>query len=231
MNSTGLFAFGANLELNFNIVNQTTVVKSAFGILISLNMQLNASVNQASKLFLNSTILHHSEVVSTTYTNVGSIVGDAFSQLVDLIFSIIKLPGFEIPIPASLVVSAPEMSFGANYLQIGMNYNYNLPLSSNNNSQKKVNNDISKAHHYKFSSNSTHFNIKPAPKAPDAVQLCGDGSGNCPSGQTCCKTSAGLENIKYGCCPYPNAVCCGSSCETWLHFFQIFSFFFFHIIK
>ena len=32
---------------------------------------------------------------------------------------------------------------------------------------------------------------------------CGDGS-SCPSGTTCCKLSSG----QWGCCPYPEAVCC-----------------------
>jgi hypothetical protein len=33
---------------------------------------------------------------------------------------------------------------------------------------------------------------------------CDDGS-SCPTGTTCCKLSSG----QYGCCPYPEAVCCG----------------------
>ncbi|KAL5246583.1 hypothetical protein ACHWQZ_G018711 [Mnemiopsis leidyi] len=33
--------------------------------------------------------------------------------------------------------------------------------------------------------------------------LCGDGT-SCPSGTTCCKLSSG----EWGCCPYPEAVCC-----------------------
>ena len=32
---------------------------------------------------------------------------------------------------------------------------------------------------------------------------CDDGS-ECPDGTTCCKLSYG----QWGCCPYPNAVCC-----------------------
>ena len=32
---------------------------------------------------------------------------------------------------------------------------------------------------------------------------CDDGS-SCPTGTTCCKLSTG----DYGCCPYPEAVCC-----------------------
>ena len=32
---------------------------------------------------------------------------------------------------------------------------------------------------------------------------CDDGS-ECPTGTTCCKLSSG----QWGCCPYPNAVCC-----------------------
>jgi hypothetical protein len=33
---------------------------------------------------------------------------------------------------------------------------------------------------------------------------CDDGS-SCPTGKTCCKLISG----QYGCCPYPEAVCCG----------------------
>ena len=33
---------------------------------------------------------------------------------------------------------------------------------------------------------------------------CPDGQSECPSGNTCCK----LANEEWGCCPFPNAVCC-----------------------
>ena len=39
-------------------------------------------------------------------------------------------------------------------------------------------------------------------KSPADV-VCPDG-GSCPSGDTCCMQSSG----GYGCCPFPNAVCC-----------------------
>ena len=218
MNTTGLYAYEAKLELEFNIVNESKIIQKAFAIQINLNLNLNSSLNQIkNKFFLNSTIINHSEIVTTTFTNVGPIVSDAFSQLVDLIFSIITFPGFALPIPPSLTISAQELAYGPNYLQIGMNYAYNLPQSEKVN-PKKFDRilDINNAHHYKLSSNSTHIDIKPAQKIskPNAVQLCGDGSANCASGSTCCKTSTGTDNIKYGCCPYPNAVCCGSACET-----------------
>eukprot|EP01091_Cochliopodium_minus_P012496 TRINITY_DN3797_c0_g1_i1.p1 TRINITY_DN3797_c0_g1~~TRINITY_DN3797_c0_g1_i1.p1 ORF type:complete len:600 (-),score=170.15 TRINITY_DN3797_c0_g1_i1:36-1835(-) len=215
MNTTGLYAFAANLQLDFNIVNQTTIVKNAFGVTISINFNLNSTVTQSGKLFLNSTIINHSETVTITYTNVGQVIGDAFSQLVDLIFSIIKFPGFGIPIPASVSINTPETTYGAGYLQIGMNYVYNVPSSPKKAPLKRPPNvDGKKARHYKLTANSTHIDIKPAPQSPSAVQLCGDGSDSCPSGQTCCKTSSGLTNIKYGCCPFANAVCCGSACDT-----------------
>ena len=34
--------------------------------------------------------------------------------------------------------------------------------------------------------------------------ICPDGQSECPDGNTCCKLSTG----EWGCCPYPNAVCC-----------------------
>ena len=49
---------------------------------------------------------------------------------------------------------------------------------------------------------------------------CGDGS-SCPSGTTCCKLSSG----QWGCCPYPEAVCCDDGehcCPSGLIIFQIY---------
>ena len=52
---------------------------------------------------------------------------------------------------------------------------------------------------------------------------CGDGS-SCPSGTTCCKLSSG----QWGCCPYPEAVCCDDGehcCPSGLFVFELLSHF------
>ena len=44
----------------------------------------------------------------------------------------------------------------------------------------------------------------PATRQFSKTNVCPDGSTECPGGYTCCKLASG----EYGCCHYPNAVCC-----------------------
>ena len=51
---------------------------------------------------------------------------------------------------------------------------------------------------------------------------CDDGS-SCPTGTTCCKLSSG----GYGCCPYPEAVCCDDGehcCPNGMQFYHMVKF-------
>ena len=53
---------------------------------------------------------------------------------------------------------------------------------------------------------------------------CGDGT-SCPSGTTCCKLSSG----QWGCCPYPEAVCCDDGqhcCPSGLFILLFYNFVF-----
>ena len=65
---------------------------------------------------------------------------------------------------------------------------------------------------------TTLFIKQSAITAPQNI-VCPDGTSQCPSNNTCCINSSG----GYGCCPFPNAVCCsdklhccelGYSCNT-----------------
>ena len=50
---------------------------------------------------------------------------------------------------------------------------------------------------------TTMFKKQPAIKAPKNI-VCPDGKSECASNNTCCLNQSG----GYGCCPFPNAVCC-----------------------
>ena len=187
-NTSGIYASDARVLLTFDVVNQTNIVASTFGVCVDLSLDLKPFLTLANgKLILNTTIISHSSVVTTTFTNVGPVQTQGFSQLVYLV-SLIKIPGISLPIPSSLHISNPLLSLSTNYLQVGMNYNIPSQDSPNLTFSAKLN--------WKNFTESTSPNLKgvktvkmPISKVPlpnkksQAVQVCGDGSeNNCPQG-------------------------------------------------
>jgi hypothetical protein len=215
--SVGPLSFAFHL----NIVNGAQVVLADAVVLnITLSLDLTTSVAlQGSNATIKFDFGNHTDSVSVISSKVGTVATSTLGSIINLAFSFLKPPLFQVPLPSGVTVTGLRFVTSQGYAVLLVDGSVPVPPIP---SSPAFRGDRSHKPGPSTKPDSAIFPSRKIYAAPavtndpigtnaTAVQVCGYGEGqNCPIDQTCCRGAKG----GYFCCPTPHGTCCndGAHC-------------------